>query len=437
MNLKDIDTHAERRWSELVPPHSALTFAAIWDPEEGMVTFSGAHLLDPPVDKGRIDSPYDVSPDSQSQVLTIDRFAMAAGYAHPSAGLDSFAYARDALVDAETAMDSRSCLGLASNAGGLRVPPGIHTAPDSPAAASSMALASLINAPFRKSLVKELVERGKQAYHLRSRRPDAQVPIEDDDETVGPYQVSPYDLKYMDHPPPTRMRARRPRTAESDKTAVTDEGFFEDNRLTRGTCGTAPVLVDVNLSSAFSVTTTSTSRYVEIDHPRSDDDGQPTPRTLRECDGAASQHESTWTTLRDVQRDICFNVPLEVGRRLKKPRSQQPSQPSSHVASTSSSPLPPLPPPSPSSPAPPSEVLARRYYNHYPHPATQSHPPSALRMLADSSDTASTSGRRNSLRRTKELLHRVVSCNKGKEDDRWVCVEVQHKVKQRVCVVSL
>ncbi len=247
MNTKDIDALAERRWSELVPPHSALTFAAIWDPEEGMVTFSGAHLLDAPVDKGRDDSPYDVSPDSHSQVLTLDRFAMTAGYVHPSAGLDSFAYARDALVDAETAMDSRSCLGLASNAGGLRVPPGIHTAPDSPAAASSMALASLVNAPFRKGLVKDLVERGKQAYQMRARRPDIQVQMEEDDDTIGPYQVNPYDLKYIDHPPPVRMRARRPRTAESDKTAVTDEGFFEDNRLTRGTCGTAPVLVDVNL----------------------------------------------------------------------------------------------------------------------------------------------------------------------------------------------
>ncbi|KAG9311935.1 hypothetical protein JVU11DRAFT_8196 [Chiua virens] len=34
------------RWSEVVPPRTALTFAALWDPEDGMVTFSGAALLE-------------------------------------------------------------------------------------------------------------------------------------------------------------------------------------------------------------------------------------------------------------------------------------------------------------------------------------------------------------------------------------------------------
>ncbi|KAL1936846.1 hypothetical protein VTO73DRAFT_6921 [Trametes versicolor] len=239
------------------------------------------------------------------------------------------------------------------------------------------------------------------------------------------------------------MRARRTRTAESNKTAVMDEGFF-----------------NVNLSSAFSVTTTLTSRYVTIEHLRSDDDGQPMPRTLRECDGAASQHESTWTSLRNVQRAICFNVPLEFARCLD-------------ILITSPSPS------TTASPAPPSEALTRRYYNHCLHPATQSHPPSMRSALADSSDTASTSGRRNSLRRTKELLHRDQArevllfelvhtlqlargqtparghrraqtstphagqtgrghrCKKGNADDHWVCVEIQHKVKQRLCVVSL
>ncbi|KAI0360286.1 hypothetical protein OH77DRAFT_668128 [Trametes cingulata] len=428
MNPKDIDAHAERRWSELVPPHTALTFAAIWDPDEGMVTFSGAHLLDSGNDKGHKDaSPYDVAdPETQSQVLTIDRYGLAAGYPVQSAGLDSFAYARDALVDAETAMDSRSCLGLTGTPGGLRVPPGIHTAPDSPAAASSMALASLINTPFRKSVVKELVERGKQAYYMRTRRPS--IPMQTEDE-MSPYDISPYNLKYVDPP-------RRPESAGSK--TVTDEGFFEDQRVTRGTFGTAPVLVDVNLSSAFSVTTTSTSRYVEIDHPRSEERHHYRPHTLRERerDCAQSQHESSWTTLRDVQRDICFNVPLEVGRRLKKPRANS-SQPASQVSSSQNTTL----LPSPTSPAPPAEVLARRYYNHAPHGLSTA--PSAAKLVSGSSASATVAGgstangqRNNSLRRTKELLHRVVSCKKGNEDDHWVCVEVQHKVKQRVCVVA-
>ncbi|OSD02526.1 hypothetical protein PYCCODRAFT_1367344 [Trametes coccinea BRFM310] len=416
--MKDIEMHSERRWSELVPPHTALTFAAIWDPEEGMVTFSGAHLLDSGLDKGHHakgtnDSPHDVpDPDSQSQVLTIDVFAAAytQGYSLRSAGLDSFAFARDALVDAETVMDSRSCLAFGGNPGGLRVPPGMHTAPDSPAAASSMALASMVNAPFRKSMVKELVERGKQAYHLRSRKPEGAGRAGD---------VCPYELKCVNN-------VRRAECADSDKT-VTDEGFYEDHRLTHGTLGTAPVLVDVNLSSAFSVTTTSTSRYVEIDHPKPEESRSPGRSPL----GAPSEHESTWTTLRDVERDICFNVPLETGRRLRKPRSPPLSQ------ATARSPTLPA---SPTSPADPAEVLARRYYNHVPSPSRARASPLSSSTAYTSSGSSSRSGEgayRGGLRRTKELLQRVVSCRKADEDDRWVCVEVQHKVKQRVCAVDL
>ncbi|KAI0646727.1 hypothetical protein C8Q79DRAFT_926603 [Trametes meyenii] len=422
--MKDFETPAERRWSELVPPHTALTFAAIWDDEQGMVTFSGAHLLDSCNDKGHhTSSPYDVA-DGQSQILTIDRLAL--GYPNPSAGLDSLAYARDALVDAETAMDSRSCLGF-SNAGGLRVPPGIPAVPDSPAAASSMALASLINTPFRKSVMKDLVERGKQAYQMRSRQPDVQVHHQHD--------ICPYDLKYMEPTP-------RPQSAGSK--TVTDEGFFEDHRLTRNTFGTAPVLVDMNLSSAFSVTTTSTSRYIEVDHPPTEE-SLPPPRAPR----PQSQHESTWTTIRDVQRDICFNVPLEVGRRLRKPRTSQARSPHSHQSSQTSSTLrPSSASPSgtsnPSSPADPREVLARRHYNHMhsPEPATPSSwrskvtSESSMDVIAPALPSGS-SGHRASLRRTKELLHRVVGCKRGNEDDYWVCVEVQHKVKQRVCAVDL
>ena len=79
MFLKDFDTPVDRRWSELVPPRTALTFAAIWDEDEGMVTFSGAHLLDSETaEKGcsnrmTNDSPCDVPfGDGESQVLTIN-----------------------------------------------------------------------------------------------------------------------------------------------------------------------------------------------------------------------------------------------------------------------------------------------------------------------------------------------------------------------------
>lgn len=36
----------EYRWPDAVSPKAALTFAALWDPDEGMITFSGARLLE-------------------------------------------------------------------------------------------------------------------------------------------------------------------------------------------------------------------------------------------------------------------------------------------------------------------------------------------------------------------------------------------------------
>ncbi|KAG0697432.1 hypothetical protein DFH29DRAFT_151114 [Suillus ampliporus] len=63
----------DNQWS--VPPKSALTFAAVWDPEDGMVTFSGARLLDSTDEyessSGAI-TPPDVSDDDFSQVVTTD-----------------------------------------------------------------------------------------------------------------------------------------------------------------------------------------------------------------------------------------------------------------------------------------------------------------------------------------------------------------------------
>src|SRR5260370_7543035 len=35
----------QHRWSELVPPQTALTFVAMYDPADGLLTFSGAELL--------------------------------------------------------------------------------------------------------------------------------------------------------------------------------------------------------------------------------------------------------------------------------------------------------------------------------------------------------------------------------------------------------
>ncbi|KAI0259064.1 hypothetical protein BC834DRAFT_1019874 [Gloeopeniophorella convolvens] len=47
----------QHRWSELVPPHTALTFVALYDPAEGLLTFSGASLLPPETPATSPDTP--------------------------------------------------------------------------------------------------------------------------------------------------------------------------------------------------------------------------------------------------------------------------------------------------------------------------------------------------------------------------------------------
>jgi hypothetical protein len=53
----------QHRWSEIVPPQTALTFVAMYDPAEGLLTFSGASLL-----------PSEPSTPSTPQTPTTDMF---------------------------------------------------------------------------------------------------------------------------------------------------------------------------------------------------------------------------------------------------------------------------------------------------------------------------------------------------------------------------
>ncbi|PBK92468.1 hypothetical protein ARMGADRAFT_161402 [Armillaria gallica] len=59
----------DRRWSDIVPPKNALTFAVVWDPEEDMVAFSGAHLLDSEFTDVEPDCPTDASSFDASSTL--------------------------------------------------------------------------------------------------------------------------------------------------------------------------------------------------------------------------------------------------------------------------------------------------------------------------------------------------------------------------------
>lgn len=61
------------RWSDIVPPKSALTFAVVWDPDDEIVAFSGAHLLGSSPEGDDVKSPDSPSDayDNRSQILTI------------------------------------------------------------------------------------------------------------------------------------------------------------------------------------------------------------------------------------------------------------------------------------------------------------------------------------------------------------------------------
>ncbi|KAJ7590314.1 hypothetical protein C8J56DRAFT_937304 [Mycena floridula] len=58
------------RWSDVIPPETALTFAVIWDPEDELVVFSGAELSDSSrdMDCKSVDSPSEAY-DNRSQIL--------------------------------------------------------------------------------------------------------------------------------------------------------------------------------------------------------------------------------------------------------------------------------------------------------------------------------------------------------------------------------
>lgn len=69
----DDNTH---RWSEVIPPHTALSFAALWDPEDGMVTFTGPALLNAAADGLTLrDMPLDAG-EGRSQILTLDGLSL-------------------------------------------------------------------------------------------------------------------------------------------------------------------------------------------------------------------------------------------------------------------------------------------------------------------------------------------------------------------------
>lgn len=150
------------------------------------------------------------------------------------------------------------------------------------------------------------------------------------------------------------------------------------------------------------MTTTSTTNYIDVDPPSICPSGHhhldicsQTP-----CSPCSPPPEAErMSDFEDVSRSSGFYAspsPTSETRRLLKKTRREPSSSSSDA------------------PADPREVLAREEYNHiYPQS------PSCLR-------------KQRSFAKAKVLLDKLTKCKRGGGDDRWVCVEVTHKVTQHV-----
>ncbi|KZT07853.1 uncharacterized protein LAESUDRAFT_86628 [Laetiporus sulphureus 93-53] len=345
----------DRHWSQTLPPHTALTFAAVYDPVEGLITFSGAHLLETDrCDRVVVNTRRPVAfprrddGDNRSQALTIDLIARpsvdgtrsTARVLHDTMSCAPSAWPYDAQTDTDTMLDSQylpTWLGVSR---------GLSTGLNSPAIASSAALTAVFHDAESLRALRQ---------HLRGMQWKC-MPV--------PRNGSP--------------------CCGSDEDHVTDEGFFEARHMCADDGSSIPVLVNLNLQSAFSVTTTSTNNYIEVDFPSDFEmtgDGQ-----------------SSWETLYDADNHFCMNMPsMEGRRRLRKPRS------------------PPRPPST--LPADPAEVLARQQYNHL-HPSGTP-PPSP----------ASTLRKKASIAKARALLDKLgkIVKNESGDESGWVCVDVTPK----------
>lgn len=95
------DSH---RWSQVMPPHTALGFAALWDPEEGMVTFSIGELLDSDTSSSATvrDIPRDAF-DGQSTIFTLDGLTILGTGMRTRVPTVTFAF--NATDDAQSTLD--------------------------------------------------------------------------------------------------------------------------------------------------------------------------------------------------------------------------------------------------------------------------------------------------------------------------------------------
>ncbi|KAH7912749.1 hypothetical protein BJ138DRAFT_1147546 [Hygrophoropsis aurantiaca] len=200
----------DKRWSDVVPPKSALTFAAMWDPDEGMVTFSGARLLD---SRGEsylaVEDPNaDPFHEDYPQVLPVNGDPDEFG--ESSATMATFQDAFKAFLH--------------------RIPrnSNYHTNHKHSNTIASSTLGGL---------------------DIYSREPATPLPMRRRSPQRYPY------FNRLDREPPLTPRSKFGVPKNESPCTVDDEGFYEDRIV---------ACEPVNLKSHFSTTTTSTSNYVAV-----------------------------------------------------------------------------------------------------------------------------------------------------------------------------
>ncbi|KAI0028302.1 hypothetical protein K488DRAFT_89868 [Vararia minispora EC-137] len=378
------------RWSELVPPQTALTFVAMYDPSEGLIGFSGSSLLPFDAVSGGAPKPSAFPQDGQSEVLTIDGLG-AATPAQSTAAMTSDTALRDmqamlgAYFRGETHQSSRDALFVEQA---------------TPRVSSTLEgmYSERPTQPVASHMLLELVE-------------DA-LADDSDDESINTNDFVPCTAR-----------------SSLDSVLGHDSGYGSagedtvDARTVLAVCPPRPVVdsffVDDDSSynrpnerSAFSVTTTSTSSYIDVKTPSTAEFLRPRTPTPYSQDQWPLLDQIT-----EMEMDS-LNVLAYLQPRPKTPNkrfrkaSTVPSSPASQRStkrlwqSISNAAL------SHSQPASPSDVLARETYNH----------------SWDDGDGKPPSPSRPRLRGV--LSKRFLRLKKGANDSRWVVVEIEQRVTQ-------
>ncbi|KAJ6537385.1 hypothetical protein DFH09DRAFT_1178113 [Mycena vulgaris] len=247
----------DHRWSEVVPPESGLTFAVVWDPEEeDILTFSSAGLTE------SFDQSPDSPSDAYSQILTIG---------------PSVASASEYTTTPQFFRETHDFLFTES------------TCPDRPIRGRTQTSSTLdgLDVYLRGSML-------GQAHNTNR--------------YYSCFQELDSDFAFD---PQTSFAKWMKAMEGSLRDDVSDEGFFEGGKYS----GMNDDENEVNMSSAFSVTTTSTSNYIAVENEMDDD-----------------ASTSTWSALEAPNTPsysrLLFTAPPPSNRRLRKVRPTTAASPS-------------------------------------------------------------------------------------------------------------